>query len=91
MSAVGAHLAAIARLSPHRKGYTVEFDCDGGLYASPVFDEVAYHTPAYAGLRWMFGVHETPGMVRVFVHPDDVPLAKRALADLAQRCAEADA
>lgn len=90
MNAIGAHLAAIARLSPHRNGQTVEIDFDGSLYVTEAFEEIAYRTPAYRGLRWTFGVHETPGLVRVFIHPDDERLARTALADIARLADERD-
>lgn len=84
MSSIGIYLAAIARLSPHRNGQTVEMELDGDLYSSATFEQIAYRTPDYAGLRWTFGVHERPGLVRVFVHPEDVEQAKAALADIAR-------
>lgn len=73
-------LANIARTIAHNKGQTVEFDVNGSAYAGPNTDRVLYQTPEYANLRATFGAHETDGLIRAFVHPDDEALAREAVA-----------
>lgn len=72
-------LANIARYSAHTNGCTVEQDLDSRIYTHPAFDSIIHRTPAYEGLRCTFGVHETPGLTRVFIHPDDVKAVNEAL------------
>lgn len=77
-----ATLANLGRKVANAQGQTVEIDVDSDLYTGKTFDKVIYGTPKFKGLRATFAVHETDGLTRMIVHPDDVTLAHEAIAAL---------
>ena len=80
--ALGQMFASLVRTRFHAQGLTVEKDLEGARYSGPNTDRVFYDTPENAGLRFAIGAHEEKGMVRVFMHPDDVDAVEEALKAL---------
>lgn len=78
-TALSTKLANLARTLSHKEGHAVEIDLDRSAYTSDRFDDIVYGKLDFDGNRWAFGVHETPGPVRVFIQPDDEVRARAAL------------